>query len=152
MKGAVTPDTLGMIVAMIGMVLIGLLTFIKSTNEFAENFVAGSSKVIAMDIASLMSLSMSTKETRIEYEIPTETVRFKVDIKNNYVSVQRIDDSYCKEEKKSMLKRAIKGESTEKSRFCQAKFPVLYTFSVGDNVGNKFIIEKIDDKADFYAE
>jgi len=151
-KGDITPDTLGMIIVTVGLILLGFLMFVKTTTKFIEGFVAASAKVVAMDLASLMSLSRAAKEVKIEYEVPTETVKFRIEVKNNYVIVQRIDESYCKEEEQKLFKKIVGEKPISEQEFCKASEPVLFTYEVGNNEGKKFIMEKVSEKADLYVE
>lgn len=151
-RGSVTPDTMGMIVAMVGMILLGFLMFIKTTKQFEESFVATSSKVVAMDMASLMSLAMAAKEARIEYKTPAETVSFEIGVNNGYLSVKRIDETYCKEEEQSLIEKIQFEEPVYKQSFCIASSPLIHDYNIVSNVGRKFTIEKIDSDANVRVE
>lgn len=150
-KGDVTPDTLGMIVITIGLIILGFLMFMKVTKSFIEGFAASSAKVVAMDLSSLTSLSLAAEEVKIEYEVPTETVEFIVKA-NGYIRVQRMDDTYCKEEERPLIKKVIGEEPISEDEFCKALEPVLFTPVIGKDRGRKFVIRKVEDGVELYAE
>jgi competence protein ComGC len=120
------------IVSMIVLGIILLLMIPKLINEFLGSFAYASAEIVARDIASLVSLSKaSLHTTSINYNIPTEVAKFKLEFNNRYLTVLRIDNTYCKDSK---LKE-----------FCKSFYPILFDLNA-EVEGKNFEIKKQEDE------
>jgi len=132
-KGTTVVPEIVIITLILVMSALLFLMIPKFIDMFLESAVLSSAEVVARDIASLTSLSKGVLYfSEIKYVPPTEKATYNIEIKDRYVTVERLDEDYCKE-----------GKNVGKE-FCYSYYPVIFDerIEVG---GRRFkIIEKDD--------